>query len=60
MKKVVNYIVVNGDGINDIGRRVMDYIKDGWQPFEKPFIYKISESASNLWAQALVKYEDDK
>ena len=60
MKKIVDYLIVNGKDINELGRRVSEHLKDDWQPFEQPFIYKLSENAYGLWAQALVKYEDDK
>ena len=46
MKKIIDYIIVNVDEVND-------YIKKGYQPLGYPLTDK-----NGLIVQALVKYED--
>jgi hypothetical protein len=51
MKQIIEYHLVAKDIIFDFNTLVNEYIKDGWEPYESPFI------SGNLKCQAMVKYK---
>lgn len=50
-RKVVDYYLAGNDE-----KGIIQWIKEGWQPWGSPFLYNVDGEA--VICQALVKYED--
>lgn len=61
MTKIIDYVTMISDSLEDLDTVVNNFIKEGWQPFGGVAI-SLSETDNSRYAeyaQAMVKYEVD-
>lgn len=60
MKKIIDYMIVQGEEAHELVDRVNSYIQQGWQPIGgvSYATYEQGRGGYTTRAQAMVKYED--
>lgn len=67
-REIVDYTIIedfDAGGIRELTGRVVELIKEGWQPLGRPFFafsdpsFGLGSNAASGWYQAMVKYKAD-